>query len=172
MARTLEAERQRATESQPAATKRISLGRHRRSCTVCSHKYREEIERVFISWTSAKAIVKEFGLKDRTALYRQAHALGLFAKHQRNTRAALERIIERVGDVEVTAAAVVAAVQAYAKVNSKGQWIERVEHLGMNDMFERMTREELGFYAKDGNYSLVRESGGRNGIPQSGEGKQ
>jgi hypothetical protein len=38
------------------------------------------------------------------------HALGLFAKCQRDIRAALERIIEKAGEVDVTAAAVVAAV--------------------------------------------------------------
>lgn len=32
-------------------------------------------------------------------------------------RAALERIIEKAGEVEVTAGAVVAAVQAYSKIN-------------------------------------------------------
>jgi hypothetical protein len=46
---------------------------------------------------------------------------------QRNVRAALERIIERAGDVQVTASAVVAAVEAYAKNNASGQWIGRIE---------------------------------------------
>jgi hypothetical protein len=39
---------------------------------------------------------------------------------QQNVRAALERIIERVGDTEVTASAVVSAVQALAKINAAG----------------------------------------------------
>ncbi len=154
MARTLEAERQRAIKSEPTATKRISLGRHSRNCTVCAHSYRAEIEREFISWTSTKAIAKEFGLKDRTALYRHAHASGLFAKRQRNIRAALEKIIEQAGDVEVSSAAGVAAVQAYAKINSQGEWIERVERVTQKDLFERMTREELDSYAKDGSLPL------------------
>ncbi|MGB6975237.1 MAG: hypothetical protein WBD67_11190 [Terracidiphilus sp.] len=59
------------------------------------------------------AIAEEYGLADRTSVYRHAHALSLFAKRQRNIRAALERIIERAGEVDVTASAVVAAVQAY-----------------------------------------------------------
>jgi hypothetical protein len=154
MARTLESEKQRAIKSQSTATKRISRGRHSRNCTVCAHKDREEIEREFVSWTSALAITKQFRLRDRSAIYRHAHAFGLFAKRQRNVRAALEKIIEQAGDVEVSSTAVVAAVQAYAKVNSQGQWIERVEHVSMNDMFERMTREELALYAKDGSLPL------------------
>jgi hypothetical protein len=139
---------------QPKQNEAISLGRHSRNCTICAHKHREEIGREFINWTGAKTIAKEFGLKDRTAVYRHAHATGLFPKRQRNIRAALEKIIERVGDVEVTSASIVAAVQTYARINSQGQWVERVERVSLNDMFERMTREELDAYAKDGSLPL------------------
>jgi hypothetical protein len=137
-------------KSPPKAPTPVSLGRHSRNCTVCAHTHREEIEREFINWTSAKIIAKEFGLRDRTAVYRHAHAFSLFNKRGRNIRAALEKIIERAGEVEVTSAAVVAAVQAYARINSQGQLIERVERVGVNDLFERMTREELAVYAKEG----------------------
>lgn len=44
----------------------------------------------------------------------------------------------------------VAAVQAYAKINASGQWIEKQERVDMNVLFERMTREELDAYARDG----------------------
>jgi hypothetical protein len=128
----------------------ISLGRHSRNCTICARRDREEIEAEFISWTGVKAIAKRFGIKDRTAIYRHANAIGLFAKRQRNVRAALEKIIERAAEVEVTSAAVVAAVQAYAKINSQGHWIERIERVSMNDLFDRMTREELDAYARNG----------------------
>jgi hypothetical protein len=101
------------------------------------------IEREFINWTGPKAIAKEFGLRDRTAIYRHAHALDLFSKRQRNIRAALEKIIEKAGEVEVTAAAVVAAVQAYGRLNAQGQWIDRVEHVNVNKLFERMTEAEM-----------------------------
>ena len=66
-------------------------------------------------------------------------------------RAALEKIIERAGEVEVTAAAVVAAVQAYGRLNAQGQWIDRVEHVNVNKLFERMTEAEMEDYAKEGN---------------------
>src|SRR5664279_1149618 len=91
---------------------RVNLGRHQRACSVCAHQQREEIEAAFIGWRSPAAIAEEFGLADRTSVYRHAHALGLFPKRQRNIRAALERIIERASEVDVTASAVVAAVQA------------------------------------------------------------
>ena len=52
--------------------------------------------------------------------------------------------------MEVTASAVVAAVQAYAKINSQGQWIDRTEHVNLNELFERMKQGELEVYARDG----------------------
>ena len=64
-------------------------------------------------------------------MYRHAHAFGLFAKRQRNIRAALERIIEHAGEVEVTSSRVVAAVQAYSKINAAGQWIDRSESVSL-----------------------------------------
>jgi Glu-tRNA(Gln) amidotransferase subunit E-like FAD-binding protein len=128
----------------------VNLGRHRRNCKICAHQHREEIEREFINWTGVKAIAKEFGLADRTAVYRHAHAFGLFSKRQRNIRAALEKIIEKAVEVEVTSAAVVAAVQAYARLNAQGQWIDRVEHVNLNELFERMSEAEMEAHAREG----------------------
>jgi len=132
------------------STKKPSLGRHRRTCSVCRHTKCAEIETDFIAWGSPASIAKEYKLADRSSIYRHAHALGLFAKRQRNVKAALERIIEHVGEVEVTSASVVAAIQAYSKINAMGQWIERSETVNLNDLFDRMTLEELEAYAQDG----------------------
>jgi hypothetical protein len=117
---------------------------------VCGHERREEIEASFIAWQSPAAIAEEYGLADRSSVYRHANAVGLFPKRQRNIRAALERIIERADSVDVTASALVAAVQAYAKINAAGEWIDRTETTSMNDLFERMTSEELEEYALTG----------------------
>jgi acyl-CoA reductase-like NAD-dependent aldehyde dehydrogenase len=73
-----------------------------------------------------------------------------FSRSAGGTCAALERIIEHVGEVDVTAQAVVTAVQAYAKINAQGQWIDRTEQVNLNELFERMTQEELEMYARDG----------------------
>lgn len=128
----------------------VSLGRHRRTCSVCRHTQREEIEAGFIGWGSPAALAEEYGLADRASVYRHAHALGLFIKRQRNIRAALERIIEKAGEVDVTASAVVAAVQAYAKINAAGEWVDRTETLSLNDQFDRMSAQELEAYAQTG----------------------
>src|SRR5215472_14595507 len=135
---------------QMETVKPVSLGRHRRNCTVCAHERCTEIEADFMGWKSPTLIAEEYGLADRTSVYRHAHACGLFEKRRRNVRAALERIIEKAGEVDVTSAAVVAAVQAYAKINTQGQWIDRSETVGMNELFERMSTAELETYARDG----------------------
>jgi hypothetical protein len=127
-----------------------SIGRHRRNCTVCAHPKCEEIEAVYVGWASPAAIAKEYGLSDRSSVYRHAQALGLTEKRRRNIRAALERIIEKAGEVDVTASAVVAAIQAYSKINAAGQWIDRSEQVSLNDLFERMTTQEIEAYAQDG----------------------
>lgn len=135
---------------QRQADSTVSLGRHQRNCSVCCHQQREEIERAFIGWRSPAAIAEEYALADRASVYRHAHALGLFSKRRRNIRAALERIIEKAGEVDVTASAVVAAIQAYAKINSAGEWIDRTETTSMNDLFDRMSTQELEAYAQTG----------------------
>ena len=128
----------------------VSRGRHEKLCTICRHLKREEIENDFINWHSPAEIAKTYDLADRSTVYRHAHAFGLFAKRRRNVRAALEGIIERAGEVEITAASVVAAVQAYAKINAAGQWIDRTETVNLRELFDRMTEAELETYARDG----------------------
>jgi hypothetical protein len=128
----------------------VNLGRHQRNCSICRHDQREAIEDAFVGWQSPAAIANEYGLTDRATIYRHAHALDLFPKRQRNIRAALEHIIEQASKVDVTASAVVAAIQAYAKINAAGEWIDRTETTSMTDLFERMSTQELEAYAQTG----------------------
>src|SRR5579862_7311325 len=115
----------RTSNSAQGRSKPVNLGRHEQNCTICVHRDREEIERDFLGWKSPIQIAIDHGLADKKSVYRHAHALGLFPKRERNIRAALVRIVERASEVEPTAQAVVAAVQAYAKINSQGHWVER-----------------------------------------------
>jgi hypothetical protein len=45
---------------------------------------------------------------------------------------------------------VVAAVQADAKINAAGEWIDRTETVSMNDLFDRMSTQQLEAYAQTG----------------------
>jgi hypothetical protein len=139
----------RKASSPSGGGKPVNLGRHAAECKICAHPHRSEIETEFVGWGGANQIAKVYGVS-RDGVYRHAHALDLFRKRQRNIRAALEKIIERAGEVDVNAASVVAAVAAYAKINGRGEWIERAETLNLNDLFERMTAPELEAYASDG----------------------
>jgi|SRR5579872_4743543 len=136
------------------ATKALNIGRHEANCTICAHPDREQIERDFVGWKSPTAIAVEYVLPDRSTVYRHAQAFDLALKRRRNIRAALERIIEKAGEVDVTAAAVVAAIQAYAKINAQGQWVDRSEHVNLNELFDRMSKDELEAYARDGKLPL------------------
>jgi hypothetical protein len=103
--------KKKRTKPQPEG-KAVSLGRHRTNCTVCAHERCAEIEVDFVNWKSPVLIATDYGLADRTSVYRHAHAFGLMEKRRRNVRAALERMIEKSGDVDVTSSAIVAAIQA------------------------------------------------------------
>jgi hypothetical protein len=127
----------------------VSPGRHASQCLVCQHSERERIEEEWIDWGNTSRIAEEHGLS-RDSLYRHAHVFGLFEKRRRNIKRALEWIIERSEGVEVTAAAVVSAVQALSKINGQGQWIERTETVSLNEMFDRMSHDELEKYAQTG----------------------
>ena len=43
-----------------------------------------------------------------------------------------------------------ATIQAYRKINAAGQWIDRTEQVSLNDLFDRMSTEELEEYAQTG----------------------
>jgi len=130
--------------------KRTSTGRHEAGCKVCGHRQREQIETEWCAWANTSRLAQEYKLS-RNSIYRHVAALNLRERRGKNLRAALERIIEQADAVTVNAGAVVAAVQAYAKINSAGQWIDRTEQVSLNDLFTRMSSNELEAYAREGN---------------------
>ena len=135
--------------SRNAVRKSINPARHEAKCSICLHLQREEIEAAFVDWLSPTRIAAAYKIS-RDSVYRHAAALGLLPRRQKNIRRALEKIIEQAGEVEVNATAVVSAIQAYAKINAQGQWIDRSETVNLNELFDRMTQAELERYAQDG----------------------
>ena len=129
--------------------KTVSLGRHKRNRSVCAHQKRIEIEADFVSWRSLAAIAEEwFGRSNQRLPPRPC--IRPLCQTAAQCSPALERIIEKAGEVDATAASVAAAVQAYSKINAQGQWIERSESVNLNELFDRMTTAELEAYAQDG----------------------
>ena len=138
------------TPAKSAKPRVVNRNLHARSCSVCGHPRREEIEGDFLAWRSPQAIAKEYKLGARTAVYRHARAMGLMDRRYCELRAALGRIIERAGEVPATAWSVVAAVRACAKINAQGKWMEQGETSRTRELLDGMTREELLAYAQDG----------------------
>jgi len=132
-----------------APKKPVSRARHANQCRICAHIERDQIEQDFVNWVSASRIARQYSVS-ANGLYRHAHALDLMEKRRRNVRAALEKIIEQAGEVEVNAAAVVQAVSAYARINARGELVDRRETVNLNELFQRMTTKELETYANSG----------------------
>lgn len=128
----------------------VNVGRHEKQCAVCLHPDRLAIEQDFVAWKSPGAIADEYELRNRASVYRHAHAFDLFGKRRKNIRAALEKIIEGAGSVDVTAASVVQAVGTYTKINSEGRLVERSERVNLNEVWGRMSEQELLEYAESG----------------------
>ena len=95
---------------------------HAGKCTICKHPQRAEIERAFVDWCSPSEITSMFGLKSRATIYRHARARGLFELRRRNLHFGLGRIAEQVAEVKPSAANVIAAFIAMAKINARGEW--------------------------------------------------
>ena len=112
----------RARASQQAS--RTSLSHHQRKCTICHHPERDTIEEMFVHWHSSSSIHRRFMLRDRSTIYDHAHATGLFAKRRRNLRYALEHMIERADECDISSRGIVTAIKAYASLTTSGEWIE------------------------------------------------
>jgi len=127
----------------------VNQGRHEAQCSICKHAQREEIDRAFLDWESPDTIADTFGV-GRASIYRHANALALYEPRDRNIKRVLGRIIEHGSTVDVTAAVVVSAISTLSKLNASGQWIDRRETIDLNDMFARMTEDEMRRYASNG----------------------
>jgi len=113
----------RRTAKSAAPPKRLSrLELHQAHCGICGDKLQEEIDERFVNWECVSQIADDYEL-DRSALYRHAHATGLFPRRDRNIRRALGLIIHEADRVQVTADAVVRAVKIYAHINARGEWV-------------------------------------------------
>ncbi len=100
-----------------------SLGRHERKCSVCSHPDRKAIEQEFLRWYAPQDIAQDHDVPYASAIYRHAHARGLFERRRRSLRLALEPLIEQANTVEATAGSVIRAIRTYAHINDAGEWL-------------------------------------------------
>jgi len=104
------------------------LARHQAHCGICGDELQEEIDEAFVNWDCVYKIADEYGV-DRRAIYRHAHATGLFAKRDRNLRRALGHIIHEADRVSPSADSIVRAVRMFAHINARGDWVNPPTHV-------------------------------------------
>ena len=128
----------------------VNLGRHQAQCSICLSSYRQQIDELFIDWVSPHLIVKQYSPISRNSLYRHAHACDLFSKRKKNIGMAIEKIIERVDIMPMTGSQVVAAIQAYVKLNSPGKGTGQAQGTNPKELFGRMSKAEREAFVRDG----------------------
>ena len=116
--------KKRTTARRRPAARHVDLSRHERLCTICSHPEREAIEEAFIHWRTFDLNDDEEDPPSRDAIYRHAHALGLFELRRHNMRFALENIIEGSQAAPATADSVIRAIRACSCLKPNGTWVE------------------------------------------------
>jgi hypothetical protein len=119
-------------------------------CSICQCPNCEEIEEAFVNWGSTPDMSERYSVS-RDAIYRHAHAFGLFRKRTRNIKRALEPIIERGERMKYgfTPGAFVSAIRAYATIVRQEQQDESVQAPNFKQLFARMSQEEREAFARD-----------------------
>lgn len=106
--------------------------RHTRLCSICSHPDRDAIEGDFVRWRKPAEIIDDYGLPNRYALYRHAHACGLYQRREVELARVLEKQLENADDCPLERFDVITrAVRAHAHLDGHGRWFEppRIHHV-------------------------------------------
>jgi hypothetical protein len=123
--RTRKRKRRKIARNSPPLS---SLEMHRAHCSICDSEIQVEIDEHFTNWHSVRELADEYDI-DRRAIYRHAHATGLFPIRDRHLRRALGLLIEDAEIVEVSADSVIRAVRTMAHLNSEGEWVNPPTHV-------------------------------------------
>ena len=113
----------RKPKRQAAPPPESALKRHQRKCIICSHAERESIEEQFVNWHGPMRISIHYDLEIR-GLFRHAHATGLYTSRQQNIRSALDRVLERADQANISADGIVRTVRAYTCLTADNHWVE------------------------------------------------
>jgi hypothetical protein len=137
------------TQVSDQATCQVNLGRHEAQCSVCNHPKREVIEGLWLNWGNTSALAREYDLS-RYALYRHAHAKGLVDKRNRNIRAALTKMIEKMDATPMSGGAILGAIKLLLELTKQTEATTERKEVTPQQLFERMTQEERKAFATDG----------------------
>ena len=120
---------------------------HETHCSICRSRYRDEIDEQFTSWRNVRNIASEWRIEPR-AMYRHAHATGLFAIRDRNIRMALGHIIEEAERISPSADSVIRAVRMLTHINEQGEWVQPPAHVIVSSGTAFQTRNPLPSVSK------------------------
>jgi hypothetical protein len=134
---------------------RPDLQMHARRCVICHHPKREEIDEEFVYWGHPGSIVKRYGLRHRSLLYRHARAHRLYEARAWNLRSALDHIIERASITNVTSESIVRAIQTYAHISAQGKWEEPLRKV--MSVKEEFPEKEVKFVVDPALYEIIQE---------------
>ena len=118
----------RPQQTAPPAAELSPRDYHESRCSICNHPERDAIEEEFLHWYGPTLTASHFNVGWR-ALYRHAHATGLYAARERNLRSALGHIVEQACHITPTVDGVLRAIRAYSCLNRDGQWTEPPAHV-------------------------------------------
>lgn len=97
--------------------------RHSRLCSICSHPDRDAIEGDFVRWRKPAEIAEDYNISSRYAIYRHAHATGLFLRRQAEMARVLEKQLERADDCPLEQFDVITrAARLYSHLDANGRW--------------------------------------------------
>lgn len=114
------------TSAPPERLSRLEL--HQSHCKICGYEDQDEIDEAFVSWENVRRIAEDYDI-DRRAIYRHAHATGLYEKRDRNIRRALGRIVQEADRVIVTSDSVIRAAKMLMHINARGDWVNPPTHV-------------------------------------------
>jgi hypothetical protein len=123
--------RKRRSRRRPASRARKNetpSERHQRLCTICNHEDREEIDQEFLDWIHPENTAEHYDIEWR-AIYRHAHATGLFAARERNFRLALGHVVEQAMYIKPTVEGLLRAIRAFSSLDRDGRWTEIPTHV-------------------------------------------
>jgi hypothetical protein len=112
------------TDLAPESASAPNEDRHSRKCTICNHPDRDDIDQAFLHWSPGEYIVRQYQLTSLSAIYRHAHACGLWNLRRSHIRRALDRIIEHAGYCKPSGNAVIRAIEISCRFDEEGRYAE------------------------------------------------
>src|SRR5689334_15625291 len=137
--------------NQKVATDKVKLARHQAQCKICKSPEREDLEMLYLNWKSPYAIAEHYqGIFSVDSIYRHVNAVQLDRQRRNYLSVALQKIIEKVDQINPTGSTVLAAIKALDKMNSQEQPEAPPPSPDPRELWARMSPAEREVFAAKG----------------------